>query len=255
MTIRNLCGGIDRMDGPLDALGETLRHHKNVVENTSGSWSKVTFDLLGSINDSVPDFSRTIDHGWEFGSQDELAGRHLRALNNDLAEIFPRFPDSVEKELPRINPQAGPEIDLTDVDLSPDRGLPESWPSSPRAGRQGGVPTGLDLGDQPDFHPPDLSDTAGDRGAEPAGPDPSPHRRDDDLAPGHGRDGDVTGRPTPSATVITTGPRARTPPRSRSTGRPSSTAGPTWPATRSAASGSPRSSSRSMDKSSEKLTF
>ncbi|KAB8189149.1 hypothetical protein FH608_040610 [Nonomuraea phyllanthi] len=195
VTIRDLCGGIDRMDGPLDALGETLRHHKDVVENTGGSWSKVTFDLLGSINDSVPDVYRTIDHGWEFGPQDEPAGRHLRALNNDLAEIFPRFPDSVEKEPPGINPQAGPEIDLTDVDLSPGRDLPESWPSSPRAGRQGGVPTGLDLGDQSDFGSPDLADTSGDRGAEPGGPDPSPHRRGDDLAPGHGRDGDVTGRP------------------------------------------------------------
>ncbi|WP_113702592.1 WXG100 family type VII secretion target [Nonomuraea lactucae] len=114
-TIINLSTGLDHMGKPLETLGAKIREHKDFVENGTATWSNPIGDP-GSWDDSMPGYFRTIDKGWEWGSQDELAGQHLRALTKDLYESHVRFPDYVQKELPNIQDSTVPGPDTTKVD-------------------------------------------------------------------------------------------------------------------------------------------
>lgn len=116
-TIVNLAAGLDHMGKPLETLSSKIREHKEFVENATATWSNPIGDP-GSWDDSMPGSFRTIDKGWEWGSQDELAGHHLKAFTEDLRQIHTRLPDYVEKELPDIEPPQGPQPDPTKVDLN-----------------------------------------------------------------------------------------------------------------------------------------
>ncbi|MEV0196935.1 WXG100 family type VII secretion target [Nonomuraea sp. NPDC050691] len=100
-TIVNLSGGMEGMAKPMQTLADRVREHKDFVEGGTATWSNPVGDM-GSWDDSVGGVFRTIDKGWETGSQDELAGKHLGVFNKDLYEAYARFPDFVQKDLPDI---------------------------------------------------------------------------------------------------------------------------------------------------------
>ncbi|NUW40970.1 WXG100 family type VII secretion target [Nonomuraea rhodomycinica] len=104
-TIVNLSGGMDGMAKPMQTLADRVREHTDFVQNKPMAWSDNQF----TFNDSVADFYNTIDKGVEWGSQDELAGKHLAAFNKDLYEAYARFPDYVQKDLPDIKDPMPPD--------------------------------------------------------------------------------------------------------------------------------------------------
>ena len=107
-TIRELAAKFRAVGLPLETLGKRLLEHKEFVEGTSAAWSdnSMTFD------DSVPGWYETINAGVEWGSQDELAGQHLRVLNDDLLRVYEEWPYNVHKVVPDLK--------------SPMRGLPDT---------------------------------------------------------------------------------------------------------------------------------
>ncbi|GAA2320197.1 hypothetical protein GCM10010149_86280 [Nonomuraea roseoviolacea subsp. roseoviolacea] len=116
-TIVNLSGGMEGMAKPMQTLADRVREHKDFVENGTATWSNPVGDM-GSWDDSVGGVYRTIDQGWEGGSQDELAGKHLAAFNKDLYQAYSRFPDFVQKDLPDIKDPTPPGADgIKDVNF------------------------------------------------------------------------------------------------------------------------------------------
>ncbi|MFB4267859.1 WXG100 family type VII secretion target [Nonomuraea sp. GTA35] len=111
-TIRELAQKARAFGTPLIPLGERLLDHQEFVQSNSSAWSNNSY----TYNDSIPGWYKTMDKGWEYGSQDELAGQHLRLLNNDLAKAYEQFPTYVYKALPDIkDPQyTPPKIELDD---------------------------------------------------------------------------------------------------------------------------------------------
>ncbi|NUW30214.1 WXG100 family type VII secretion target [Nonomuraea sp. SMC257] len=113
-TIVNLSGGMDGMAKPMQHLADRVREHTDFVQNKAMAWSDNQF----TFNDSVADFYHTIDQGIEWGSQDELAGKHLAAFNKDLYEAYAHFPDFVQKDLPDIKDPTPPGADgIKDVNF------------------------------------------------------------------------------------------------------------------------------------------
>ncbi|MEU0565522.1 WXG100 family type VII secretion target [Nonomuraea sp. NPDC005983] len=154
-TIRNLSDGLHRMGKPLNQLADKLREHKDFVENKSYAWSDNQF----TFNDDWKDFWYTIDKGVEWGSQNELAGKHLAVLSKDLLEIYRQFPDYVQKDLPDIKDPSGSDSrDTKDTKVNFDpRDLLKQHPYNP------GGNGDLDLNgpDSPDGGGTDRSDFPG----------------------------------------------------------------------------------------------
>ncbi|MEV0591859.1 WXG100 family type VII secretion target [Nonomuraea cavernae] len=124
-TIVNLSDGLEKMSKPLASLSDTIREHQDFVNSNSFAWSQ---EWSGSWDDSTPGWFKTIDKGVEWGSQDELAGQHLRAFTNDLAKIHQQIPDTVEKNLPSITAPALPTPTYKPVDLGDTPKYPKNGP-------------------------------------------------------------------------------------------------------------------------------
>ncbi|MCF6467757.1 hypothetical protein FAF44_04940 [Nonomuraea sp. MG754425] len=107
-TIRELATRFKEVGGPLEWLGKRLLEHQDFVKNQSGAWSDNTF----TFDDSMRKRVITMDKGVRMGSQDEMAGQHLRLLNDDLLKVYEQWPTHVQKVLPDIKPPALPDPDL-----------------------------------------------------------------------------------------------------------------------------------------------
>ncbi|MEV1245764.1 hypothetical protein ACIBO2_00670 [Nonomuraea sp. NPDC050022] len=104
-TVREVSDKLNWMGRPLQSLGDRLVEHQEFMDQTGLAWSDNTF----TFDDSSPGVYRTMDKGKEWGSQDELAGQHLRLLNDDLTQTYQQLPDSFHKEIPDIkDPTAVP---------------------------------------------------------------------------------------------------------------------------------------------------
>ncbi|GAA3615694.1 hypothetical protein GCM10022419_121230 [Nonomuraea rosea] len=108
-TIRELALKFEAVGLPLEGLGRRLLEHQDFVENKSGAWSDNTY----TFDDSMAKRVQTMDKGVEHGSQDEMAGQHLRLLNDDLRNVYVQWPVGVYKVVPDIKPPALPDPDLT----------------------------------------------------------------------------------------------------------------------------------------------
>ncbi|MFI6180013.1 WXG100 family type VII secretion target [Nonomuraea sp. NPDC051191] len=107
-TIRELAAKFTAMSGPLEGLVKRLEDHQDFVQHKSFAWSQSdgrTWD------DDFPGVYMTMDKGLEPGSQNHLAGQHLRLLNNDLRAVFEKLPASVTKVVPDLKPAATPVAD------------------------------------------------------------------------------------------------------------------------------------------------
>ncbi|MGW5685798.1 hypothetical protein [Nonomuraea sp. NPDC003754] len=112
-TIRELAAKFKAVGLPLEALGRRLLEHKEFVENKSEAWS----DNDHTWDDSIPGWYHTMNSsGYEWGSSDELAGQHLRLLNNDLRKVYEEWPFNVHKVVPDLKPPTipGPPVDTTE---------------------------------------------------------------------------------------------------------------------------------------------
>jgi hypothetical protein len=97
-TVREVSDKLNWMGRPLQSLGDRLVEHQEFMDKSGLAWSDNTF----TFDDSSPGWYRTMDKGVEWGSQDELAGKHLRLLNDDLTLTYQQLPDSFHKEIPDI---------------------------------------------------------------------------------------------------------------------------------------------------------
>ncbi|MEV4395658.1 WXG100 family type VII secretion target [Nonomuraea sp. NPDC049607] len=107
-TIRELAAKFRAMSGPLEGLAKRLKEHQNFVNHKFGAWSQSdgrTWD------DDFPGVYMTMDKGLELGSQNHLAGQHLRLLNNDLRKVFEELPASLRKVVPDLKPPTVPAAD------------------------------------------------------------------------------------------------------------------------------------------------
>ncbi|WP_433512521.1 hypothetical protein ACQP2T_53825 [Nonomuraea sp. CA-143628] len=115
-TIRELSDKLNWMGRPLQSLGDRLVEHQEFMDKSGLAWSDNTF----TFDDSSPGWYRTMNKGVEWGSQDELAGQHLRLLNDDLTLTYQQLPDSFHKEIPDIKDPAGvaPPVTPLNTDFS-----------------------------------------------------------------------------------------------------------------------------------------
>ncbi|MEU6738215.1 hypothetical protein [Streptosporangium sandarakinum] len=133
-TARELSNKGNMMGRPLESLGNALPAYKETGEGGfAPSWSENTF----TFNDSIPDFYDTKD-GVQWGSQNQLAKEHLEKLNAEIQQWHALLPDSLRKELPRIEPPTVPGPPFQPVDY------PDGYPSNgyPNAGPYGTGGTG-----------------------------------------------------------------------------------------------------------------
>ncbi|MFC4120091.1 hypothetical protein [Nonomuraea zeae] len=113
-TIRELSEKFKAVGLPLETLGKRLREHQAFVENKSEAWS----DNGTTFDDSMPGWYETMNAGTEWGSADELAGQHLRLINNDLLKFYEQWPYTITKVVPALKPPDLPVPDLqTDDDF------------------------------------------------------------------------------------------------------------------------------------------
>ncbi|MEU1387756.1 MULTISPECIES: hypothetical protein [unclassified Nonomuraea] len=103
-TIRELAEKFRSVAGPLETLCARLLAHKDFVENKSEAWS----DNDETWDDSIPGYYQTMNAGYEWGSSDELAGQHLRLLNNDLRKVYEQWPFSIRKVVPDLKAPTAP---------------------------------------------------------------------------------------------------------------------------------------------------
>ncbi|MFI7130794.1 WXG100 family type VII secretion target [Nonomuraea sp. NPDC050153] len=110
-TIRELAAKFKAVGLPLQALGKRLQQHQDFIQDKNGSWS---VDNWMTWDDDLPGLYRTMNGGYEWGSQNELAGQHLRLLNNDLLEIYEQLPTYVHKVVPdlQLPTPAGPDLKI-----------------------------------------------------------------------------------------------------------------------------------------------
>lgn len=115
-TVRELSDKLNWMGRPLQSLGDRLREHQEFMDKGGLSWADNTY----TWDDSMVGWYRTMDKGIEWGSQDELAGKHLRLLNDDLTQTYQNLPDSFHKEIPDIKDPTGatPPVTPYNTDFS-----------------------------------------------------------------------------------------------------------------------------------------
>ncbi|MEU4228829.1 hypothetical protein AB0F17_31425 [Nonomuraea sp. NPDC026600] len=115
-TVRELSGKLNWMGRPLQSLGDRIQEHQEFMDKGGMSWADNTF----TFDDSSVGWFRTMDKGMEWGSQDELAGKHLRLLNDDLTQTYQNLPDSFHKEIPDIKDPDGlpPPVTPLNTDFS-----------------------------------------------------------------------------------------------------------------------------------------
>ncbi|MFI6290919.1 WXG100 family type VII secretion target [Nonomuraea sp. NPDC050790] len=97
-TIRELAAKFTAVGRPLEELGRRLQDHREFVENKSEAWS----DNGSTWDDSIPGWYETMNKGTEWGSADELAGQHLRLLNDDLRKVYDQLPVSIHRVVPDL---------------------------------------------------------------------------------------------------------------------------------------------------------
>ncbi|GGT04918.1 WXG100 family type VII secretion target [Nonomuraea spiralis] len=103
-TIRELADKFRAVGRPLEALCTRLLAHRDFVEHKGQAWS----DNDETWDDSIPGWYRTMNAGYEWGSSDELAGQHLRLLNNDLLKVYEQWPFSIHKVVPDLKEPTAP---------------------------------------------------------------------------------------------------------------------------------------------------
>lgn len=103
-TIRELAEKFRAVGGPLEALCKRLLAHQDFVEHKGQAWS----DNDETWDDSIPGWYRTMNAGYEWGSSDELAGQHLRLLNNDLRHAYEQWPFTIHKVVPDLKDPTAP---------------------------------------------------------------------------------------------------------------------------------------------------
>ncbi|GAA2207374.1 hypothetical protein GCM10009850_028320 [Nonomuraea monospora] len=166
-TARELAAKFKAVGSPLQALSKRLRQHQDFVQDKSGSWSTHNY---ATWDDSIPGYYRTMNGGWEWGSRDELAGQHLRLLNDDLLGIYEQLPATVRKAIPALNPVAPPGPDFTFDPERDDYHIDPNLIEPPGGDLQGpgldgtGMPPPVesDLPNLPDGTSPDLTHPDGD---------------------------------------------------------------------------------------------
>ncbi|MGI5269190.1 WXG100 family type VII secretion target [Nonomuraea sp. CA-218870] len=127
-TMGELAAKLKAMHTPLDNLGNVVRQHQAFIDDTwKGVMPTWANQSIGSWNDSVPDVysaytgyyngdgKEANDAKTDFGSQDELAGLHLRTFGNDLAHVYNAMPEKVDTSLrdlttPKPNLETPPPI-------------------------------------------------------------------------------------------------------------------------------------------------
>ncbi|MGW0801874.1 WXG100 family type VII secretion target [Nonomuraea sp. NPDC002799] len=118
-TLGELATKLSSMSAPLGTLATVVRDHQAFLDDDWQGFLMPTWHnqaLLGTMNDSIADIYRTYNgalgkdaggSGTDYGSQDELAGKHLKTFGDDLQEIYDRMPNTVEKELRDIKLPVG----------------------------------------------------------------------------------------------------------------------------------------------------
>ncbi|GAA0922963.1 WXG100 family type VII secretion target [Nonomuraea longicatena] len=191
-SVRELQRRLFHMGRPLENLGQNvLPRHKQFIDNDGYfSWSNNS----ATWDDSIAGTYDVMDGGAEWGSQDELAGKHLAILNKDFAETYHLLPTTIHKELPELKDPEIPKFDGVGGPGGvggPSGGLPGGVPGgipsagvSPRGASPGDFDSGLPPVDVPPGATPpgNLPSGVPDRGAvvpgtpapgQPGIPDPS----------------------------------------------------------------------------------
>ncbi|MEW9546981.1 WXG100 family type VII secretion target [Nonomuraea sp. NPDC050783] len=114
LTLGELADKLSKMHEPVENLANVVRKHQAFIDDDMKgimpTWANQGGLAGGSWNDSIPDIYSTYTGVYggdsatgDFGSQDELAGLHLRTFANDLQHVHQQIPDSVEKVLRDIS--------------------------------------------------------------------------------------------------------------------------------------------------------
>ncbi|MFI9550155.1 WXG100 family type VII secretion target [Nonomuraea endophytica] len=155
-TIRELAAKFTAVGQPLQALGLRLQVHKDFVENKTRAWS----DNGDTWDDSMPALYKTMNKGVEWGSADELAGQHLRLLNDDLREVFDQWPVTIHKVVPDLKLPTPAVPDLTRIDDPGNHPIDPSALNAPTGDLQTPGIDGIDPTPPIDPAMPDLPGTA-----------------------------------------------------------------------------------------------
>lgn len=122
VTMEKLAEKLEDMQKPLNSLADMVREHKAFVEDTwKGVMPTWANQDIGTWNDDIPDFWSTYtgyfgDDGKvvnqakaDGGSQNNLAGDHLKVFAKDLSHIHQAIPATMKKSLRELSPPEPPK--------------------------------------------------------------------------------------------------------------------------------------------------
>ncbi|PZG17914.1 WXG100 family type VII secretion target [Nonomuraea aridisoli] len=163
-TLGELADKMMRMSTPLGHLNTVVRDHQAFLDDGWQGFMQPTWhnQMLGTWNDSIADIYRVYNgstsgagdggNRLDFGSQDELAGLHLKTFGDDLQRIYSQMPDTVETRLRDIHLPQGPDPDPDPVRYPFDTtGGGGVSPASYGTGDLSGMPAGTPGTDGPTF--------------------------------------------------------------------------------------------------------
>ncbi|SDH00628.1 hypothetical protein SAMN05421505_11085 [Sinosporangium album] len=172
-TVRELQNRLFDMGRPLEHLGRNvLPEHQRFVNDEGWDLGALaqSWSAGGStMDDSIPSNYRVMGGGTQFGSPDELAGKHLALLNRDLIDTYELLPSEVHKELPKLSTPEGAPFTATPAGGGKTGGLGggDSTAYGSAAGGGGAVPGGSSPGGSSPYSPAafDPSSSAGSAGS------------------------------------------------------------------------------------------
>ncbi|TDD31035.1 hypothetical protein E1286_45440 [Nonomuraea terrae] len=226
-TLGELAEKMKGMSTPLGHLNTVVKDHQAFLDDGWQGFLQPTWhnQMLGTWNDSIADIYRVYNgstsgagdggNRLDFGSQDELAGLHLKTFGDDLQRIYNQMPDTVETRLRDINLPRDRDPDPDQVRYPFDTtGGGDVSPASYGAGGLSGMPTGVPGVDRPTFGSTDPADGGytvpgypgtGSEGSEgstgsPGGPTTGPGGYPDGSTGPNAQNPDATGNGIPGQT-------------------------------------------------------
>ncbi|MEO3798929.1 hypothetical protein [Nonomuraea sp. B1E8] len=187
VSLGELAEKLKNMSTPIGSLATVVRKHQEFIQDgwkgIMPTWANQGGLGGGTWNDSIAD-GYSVYSGYyagdnargDWGSQDELAGLHLKTFGEDLYQVHADMPDTLQTTLRDIKPPQMPDDGPDDIDLPqfPDQDPGDVTPTA----YDGDDPSGPPIGDPRVTVPSDGPD--GPSGPTPTTPgDPETGQGDD----------------------------------------------------------------------------
>ncbi|TDD25149.1 hypothetical protein, partial [Nonomuraea diastatica] len=155
VSLGELADKLKNMSTPVGSLATVVRKHQEFVQDgwkgVMPTWAHQGGLTGGTWNDSIAD-TYSVYSGYyggddarsDWGSQDELAGLHLKTFGDDLYQVHTNMPDTLETTLRNITPPQLPDDRPDDVELPtfPDQNPGDVTSTAHNGGGPSGLPTG-----------------------------------------------------------------------------------------------------------------